>query len=167
MFALCFPPTFGYGNAITFSGFVFGFPHGFIPVFLGAVIGSTCCFLLGRKISKKYINYLMSSSKKLVTFARIVEKKGFKVLLHTYIGSTLKNITAIFISDETLVDPSTGQPGTPKPREIPVANFVLLGLSSAFGFFTFIFFYFLVEKEIEKSKKLHTFEEVEYEALRD
>lgn len=55
-----FPPLFGYGTLLTLCGFIFRFPLGVIPAYLGGLLGSTACFIVSRKWLVDYYreNYL-------------------------------------------------------------------------------------------------------------
>ncbi len=49
IFCASFPPIVGYGTLLFLCGFMYGFPLGLIPAFIGAMLGSTTCFVLTRK----------------------------------------------------------------------------------------------------------------------
>lgn len=44
-----FPPLVGYGSLLYMCGFIYGFPLGFIPAYLGGCIGGILVFLVSRK----------------------------------------------------------------------------------------------------------------------
>ena len=44
----CFPPIPGFSSFMTLGGIFYGFPYGFLPVFVGGLIGSLGCFEFGR-----------------------------------------------------------------------------------------------------------------------
>jgi uncharacterized membrane protein YdjX (TVP38/TMEM64 family) len=64
------PPLFGYATFLTLCGFIYKFPLGFVPAYIGAVVGAACAFLLGRRykepvrdwILKHYANYFEATS---------------------------------------------------------------------------------------------------------
>mgnify|MGYP004356393963 CR=1 FL=1 len=46
-------PVPGFGALVVASGFLFGFPHGFMLVYPSAVVGSVLGFALGRRLPAK------------------------------------------------------------------------------------------------------------------
>ncbi|KAK9712204.1 Tlg2-vesicle protein [Basidiobolus ranarum] len=76
-----FPPIFGLTTLTTFSGFVYGFPLGFLPAFFGALLGGTGCFMLCRKYGHTYVRKVLTAHHVLARITQAIEKKGFKLFL--------------------------------------------------------------------------------------
>ncbi|PVU97060.1 hypothetical protein BB561_000776 [Smittium simulii] len=99
--ALCvlsFPPFLGYGIIITFCGFVYGFPLGFIPSFFGGLFGSISCFLLGKSAFKSYSTLFLHKYKEFEAFSSLLDKKGFKFLLLFRFAPYPVNISNVLLS---------------------------------------------------------------------
>ncbi|KAJ1922172.1 Tlg2-vesicle protein [Mycoemilia scoparia] len=94
----CFPPMFGYALTVTMSGFIFGFPLGFLPVFVGAMIGSILCFIFGRRWGSRYVRYIMEINVFLAECVKVVETGGFKLLLFVRMAPYPFNIMNLLLS---------------------------------------------------------------------
>ncbi|OLY83048.1 Golgi apparatus membrane protein tvp38 [Smittium mucronatum] len=108
-FICSIPPIFGYGIVVLLSGFVFGFPLGFLPVFFGSLSGAFFVFTLGRAFEMRYIKNLVASQKHLLAFTKIIDKKGLKFLILFRLAPYPFNVTNLFLST----------------TNIPISNFLL------------------------------------------
>ncbi|KAI8832690.1 snare associated Golgi protein-domain-containing protein [Chytridium lagenaria] len=82
VFATCFPPMIGYGTSLVLCGFIFGFPGGFLPAYLGAVAGGVLCFVASRKfLGSHYRSMLLERYPKLKVVEDAIEKGGLKLLI--------------------------------------------------------------------------------------
>lgn len=62
LFITSFPFALGYSLFLYFSGFVYGFPLGFIPAYLGSVTGALFCFILFRYVFHDWAHSKLQSS---------------------------------------------------------------------------------------------------------
>ncbi|XP_076892867.1 uncharacterized protein LOC143544721 [Bidens hawaiensis] len=63
------------------GGYLFGLPMGFLADSIGAVIGATAAFLLGRTIGKTYVISKLGDYPKFRAVAIAIQKSGFKIVL--------------------------------------------------------------------------------------
>ncbi|KAI3751943.1 hypothetical protein L2E82_23037 [Cichorium intybus] len=63
------------------GGYLFGLPVGFIADSIGAVIGATAAFLLGRTIGRSYVISKLEDYPQFQAVAVAIEKSGFKIVL--------------------------------------------------------------------------------------
>lgn len=80
LFLTCFPPLVGYGTLLYMFGFIYGFPLGFFPAYLGAWSGGVCCFLLARRwMGDYYRGKILRTFPKFEAIEDAIEKGGLKV----------------------------------------------------------------------------------------
>lgn len=72
-------PLPGFGALVVASGFLFGFPYGFLLVYPSAVVGSMIAFALGRRIPESWRDRFFP--KKLLALQHAVAQGGFSTLL--------------------------------------------------------------------------------------
>ncbi|KAI9141030.1 snare associated Golgi protein-domain-containing protein [Paraphysoderma sedebokerense] len=82
----CFPPIFGYSILVFMCGFIYGFPHGFLPLATGSMIGALGCFTLSRTLFKEYFNRISLKYRYLLQVNKVIEQKGFWILLCVRLG---------------------------------------------------------------------------------
>ena len=72
------------GSILTLgAGVVFGVIQGSIYVFIGATIGATCAFLVGRYFARDWISQKIAGNEKFTAIDRAVGKEGLKIVLLT------------------------------------------------------------------------------------
>ncbi len=72
------------GSILTLgAGVVFGVIQGSIYVFIGATIGATCAFLVGRYFARGWISKKIAGNQKFAAIDRAVGKEGLKIVLLT------------------------------------------------------------------------------------
>ena len=72
------------GSVLTLgAGVVFGVIQGSIYVFIGATIGATLAFLVGRYLARGWISQKIAGNKKFSAIDRAVGNEGFKIVLLT------------------------------------------------------------------------------------
>lgn len=81
IFATCFPPLIGYGTLLYFCGFVFKFPWGFFPAFIGPFFGAAIGFPMGRKWLKTYRDMLVRHYPNFAYIESAVDQGGLKLLV--------------------------------------------------------------------------------------
>lgn len=81
VFVFCFPPLMGYGTLLYFNGFVFRFPMGIIPVFVGSAAGAFVGFVLGRRWLQPYRSRWLSQYPNFGLIEKAVERGGIKLLV--------------------------------------------------------------------------------------
>jgi uncharacterized membrane protein YdjX (TVP38/TMEM64 family) len=65
------------------AGVIFGVILGSLYVFIGATLGATAAFLVGRYLAKDWIKEKISTYKKFATIDKAVSKEGLKIVLLT------------------------------------------------------------------------------------
>ncbi|KAG0343745.1 Tlg2-vesicle protein, partial [Podila minutissima] len=80
VFATCIFPMFGYGVVTMIAGFCFGFPKGFIPCFVGDILGATAGFWLYRLGFSGYIRRKFQDDVEYQELTKAVDKDGFYIL---------------------------------------------------------------------------------------
>ncbi|KAJ9067156.1 Tlg2-vesicle protein [Entomophthora muscae] len=80
IFITSFPPMPGYGTLSVLCGFIYGFPFGIIPPFIGGVLGSSCCFFLSRRYGSVYVRRLLLHYTYIDAAMKAIEIKGVKLL---------------------------------------------------------------------------------------
>uniref|UniRef100_A0A2N9GWN4 VTT domain-containing protein n=1 Tax=Fagus sylvatica TaxID=28930 RepID=A0A2N9GWN4_FAGSY len=60
------------------GGYLFGLPVGFLADSLGATIGATAAFILGRTIGRSYVNSKLQNYPKFQAVAIAIQTSGFK-----------------------------------------------------------------------------------------
>ncbi|KDP21487.1 hypothetical protein JCGZ_21958 [Jatropha curcas] len=63
------------------GGYLFGLPVGFVADSIGATIGATAAFLVGRTIGRSYVMSKLKNYPKFEAVAIAVRKSGFKIVL--------------------------------------------------------------------------------------
>ncbi|CAD5167888.1 unnamed protein product [Musa acuminata subsp. malaccensis] len=63
------------------GGYLFGLPLGFVADSVGATIGATAAFLLGRTIGRPYVLSKLNDYAKFQAVAIAIERSGFKIVL--------------------------------------------------------------------------------------
>ena len=72
------------GSILTLgAGVVFGVVLGSIYVFIGATIGATCAFLVGRYVARGWISKKIAGNQKFQAIDKAVGKQGLKIVLLT------------------------------------------------------------------------------------
>ncbi|KAH7666959.1 putative membrane protein [Dioscorea alata] len=79
------------------GGYLFGLPVGFVADSIGATIGATAAFLLGRTIGKPYVISKLKDYPKFQAVAIAIQRSGFKPITFAlvYVGTTLKDIADV------------------------------------------------------------------------
>ncbi|MDJ0650890.1 MAG: TVP38/TMEM64 family protein [Xenococcaceae cyanobacterium MO_188.B19] len=108
------------GSILTLgAGVVFGVIQGSIYVFIGATIGATCAFLVGRYFARGWISQKIAGNEKFAAIDRAVGKEGLKIVLLTRLSPIIPfnllnyglGITGVSLKDYVLA--SIGMiPGT-------------------------------------------------------
>ncbi|KAH7666960.1 hypothetical protein IHE45_12G029400 [Dioscorea alata] len=68
-------------SSILGGGYLFGLPVGFVADSIGATIGATAAFLLGRTIGKPYVISKLKDYPKFQAVAIAIQRSGFKIVL--------------------------------------------------------------------------------------
>ncbi|XP_042516719.1 TVP38/TMEM64 family membrane protein slr0305, partial [Macadamia integrifolia] len=63
------------------GGYLFGLPIGFVADSIGATIGATAAFLLGRTIGRSYVISKLKDYPKFQAVAIAIQRSGFKIVL--------------------------------------------------------------------------------------
>ncbi|XAR58528.1 hypothetical protein NMG60_11013959 [Bertholletia excelsa] len=63
------------------GGYLFGLPVGFLADSLGATIGATAAFLLGKSIGRSYVISKLNNYPKFQAVAIAIQRSGFKIVL--------------------------------------------------------------------------------------
>jgi uncharacterized membrane protein YdjX (TVP38/TMEM64 family) len=66
------------------AGVVFGVVWGSLYVFIGATIGATAAFLVGRYLARGWVAKKIEGNKKFRAIDRAVGREGLKIVLLTY-----------------------------------------------------------------------------------
>jgi uncharacterized membrane protein YdjX (TVP38/TMEM64 family) len=66
------------------AGVVFGVVWGSLYVFIGATIGATAAFLVGRYLARGWVAQKIEGNKKFRAIDRAVGREGLKIVLLTY-----------------------------------------------------------------------------------
>ncbi|XP_012092281.1 TVP38/TMEM64 family membrane protein slr0305 isoform X2 [Jatropha curcas] len=79
------------------GGYLFGLPVGFVADSIGATIGATAAFLVGRTIGRSYVMSKLKNYPKFEAVAIAVRKSGFKPITFAlvYMGTTLKDLSDV------------------------------------------------------------------------
>ncbi|KAI1318097.1 Tlg2-vesicle protein [Mortierella claussenii] len=80
MAATCIFPLFGYGVVSMICGYVYGLPKGFLPAFIGDVLGASACFWLYRLAFREYITRKFGDNIEFREMSKAVSKDGIFVL---------------------------------------------------------------------------------------
>ncbi|KAF9565979.1 Tlg2-vesicle protein [Mortierella alpina] len=81
MFATCIFPLFGYGVVSMICGYVYGIPKGFIPAFVGDILGASAGFWLYRLALHEYIRRKFKDNLEFQEMSNAVSKNGLFILL--------------------------------------------------------------------------------------
>ena len=72
------------GSVLTLgAGVLFGIAQGSLYVFVGATIGATCAFLVGRYLARGWISKKIAGNQKFSAIDQAVGKEGFKIVALT------------------------------------------------------------------------------------
>ncbi|MEM7758252.1 MAG: TVP38/TMEM64 family protein [Cyanobacteria bacterium P01_A01_bin.40] len=72
------------GSVLTLgAGVLFGVVQGSIYVFIGATVGATCAFLVGRYLARGWISRKIAGNQKFSAIDQAVGKEGFKIVALT------------------------------------------------------------------------------------
>ncbi|KAG0040708.1 Tlg2-vesicle protein, partial [Gryganskiella cystojenkinii] len=80
MFATCIFPLFGYGVVSMVCGYIFGFPKGFLPAFIGDMLGASAGFWLYRYFFHGYIRRKLKDNIEFTEMSKAVSKDGIWIL---------------------------------------------------------------------------------------
>ncbi|KAI7828095.1 snare associated Golgi protein-domain-containing protein [Gamsiella multidivaricata] len=80
MFATCIFPLFGYGVVSMICGYVYGVPKGFLPAFIGDVLGASAGFWLYRLAFNKYFARKFGDNLEFREISKAVSKDGLFIL---------------------------------------------------------------------------------------
>ncbi|CAO3569802.1 unnamed protein product [Mortierella alpina] len=80
MFATCIFPLFGYGVVSMVCGYVYGIPKGFLPAFIGDVLGASAGFWLYRLALHGYIRRKFKDNLEYQEMSNAVSKNGLFIL---------------------------------------------------------------------------------------
>lgn len=72
------------GSILTLgAGIIFGVVWGSFYVFLGALLGETCAFLIGRYLVRDWVYRKIQGNRKFLAINKALRKEGFKIILLT------------------------------------------------------------------------------------
>lgn len=72
------------GSVLTLgAGVIFGVLHGSITVLIGATLGATCAFLVGRYLARSWVARRIAGNEKFKAVDEAVGKEGWKIVLLT------------------------------------------------------------------------------------
>ncbi|PIA24999.1 hypothetical protein AQUCO_13500016v1 [Aquilegia coerulea] len=79
------------------GGYLFGLPLGFVADSIGATIGATAAFLLGRTIGRSYVISKLKDYPQFQAVAIAIQRSGFKPITFAlvYVGTTLKDLSDV------------------------------------------------------------------------
>lgn len=77
---ISFPPLIGYSALSAFTGMVWGFPHGWLVLASGTLIGSFASFMTFRYILRERAIHLAQSNIKFMAFSKTMEYDSFTLL---------------------------------------------------------------------------------------
>ncbi|XXG83460.1 hypothetical protein AAC387_Pa10g1205 [Persea americana] len=79
------------------GGYLFGLPIGFVADSIGATIGATAAFLLGRTIGRPFVISKLKDYPQFQAVAIAIQRSGFKpiTLALVYIGTTVKDLSDV------------------------------------------------------------------------
>ncbi|KAF9121075.1 Tlg2-vesicle protein [Mortierella sp. 14UC] len=81
MAATCIFPLLGYGVVSMICGYIYGMPKGFLPAFVGDLVGASICFWLYRLVFFNYINRKFGHNVEFKEMSKAVSKDGLFILL--------------------------------------------------------------------------------------
>ncbi len=96
------------------AGVIFGIVWGSIYVFIGATLGSTVAFLIGRYLARGWVTRKIAVNKKFVAFDKAVGEAGLKIVLLTRLSPVFPFVLlnyALGITDVRLRDYLVGSMG--------------------------------------------------------
>ncbi|KAG0370607.1 Tlg2-vesicle protein [Mortierella sp. AD032] len=107
MAATCIFPLLGYGVVSMICGYIYGMPKGFLPAFVGDLVGASICFWLYRLVFYNYISRKFGDNVEFKEMSKAVSKDGLFFFLATTL-STPRLFIAIFIGHNlsSLADPT-------------------------------------------------------------
>lgn len=76
-----FPFTIGYSFALFLSGLSYGFPYGFIPAYLGTMIGSSSAFIICKYYFKDHVVSYLHKTTFIVVTEELLESSPIQTLL--------------------------------------------------------------------------------------
>ncbi|KAF9359278.1 Tlg2-vesicle protein [Mortierella sp. NVP85] len=97
MAATCIFPLFGYGVITMICGYVYGIPKGFIPAFVGDIVGASFCFWLYRFAFNKYINRKFKDNIEYKEVSKAINKDGFYLDYWRFIAATALSTPRLFL----------------------------------------------------------------------
>ncbi|KAF9307594.1 Tlg2-vesicle protein [Linnemannia elongata] len=80
MAATCIFPLIGYGVVSMLCGYIYGIPKGFLPAFVGDIVGASICFWLYRFAFHNYINRKLGHNIEFKEMSKAVSKDGLFIL---------------------------------------------------------------------------------------
>ncbi|KAK3842463.1 MAG: snare associated Golgi protein-domain-containing protein [Linnemannia gamsii] len=81
MAATCIFPLLGYGVVSMICGYIYGMPKGFLPAFVGDLVGASICFWLYRLVFYNYISRKFGDNVEFKEMSKAVNKDGLFILL--------------------------------------------------------------------------------------
>lgn len=81
MIITSFPFMIGFSMVVMFSGFVFGFPNGFFPVYLGCIAGAVIDYFLFRSLLYSKAQKFLAKKPSWRVIASIIQDNGFGMMV--------------------------------------------------------------------------------------
>lgn len=80
VFLCTLPIMIGYSISLYYCGYVYGFPHGWIPAFSGATAGSILVYLVARYFCSDFVRRRYGSGDMMQGIERAIGRKGFLMM---------------------------------------------------------------------------------------
>ncbi|KAI9220684.1 snare associated Golgi protein-domain-containing protein, partial [Blastocladiella britannica] len=81
LMATAFPPVMGYSTILYLCGYIYGFPLGWIPSFIGALIGAIACFYTSRHFLRGWAQRKIARYPAATALRKTIEKRGLALII--------------------------------------------------------------------------------------
>ncbi|KAJ3288270.1 hypothetical protein HK104_008252 [Borealophlyctis nickersoniae] len=107
LFVTSFPPIPGYGTLLYLCGFVFGFPAGIIPAYLGPLGGGVTCFVVARKwLGEGWRNKIVTAVPSWDIVEKVIEEGGMKLTILIRLAPYPYNLMCVLFSATSISLPA-------------------------------------------------------------
>ncbi|KAJ3374047.1 hypothetical protein GGF31_008263 [Allomyces arbusculus] len=103
IFTTMFPPIMGLSTILYLCGYIYGFPGGFAPAYLGALGGACTCFLLTHSYLRGYASRALARYPSARALRHTIDKRGLKLLILIRLAPYPSNMVNVLLATSSSI----------------------------------------------------------------
>ncbi|KAJ3365278.1 hypothetical protein GGF32_009783 [Allomyces javanicus] len=103
IFSTMFPPIMGLSTILYLCGYIYGFPGGFAPAYLGALGGACTCFLLAHSYLRGYASRALARYPSARALRHTIDKRGLKLLILIRLAPYPSNMVNVLLATSSSI----------------------------------------------------------------